>query len=299
MNESIQQTQMVSTKARVQKIKAPGRIEKFAHLKDITEMKRHFYSGFQVNVINSLSKKGNFYLNSSLHLGKEDMMSEDDERASFSLGSTYVTKNVVLTGSMSTSGISQAIFHYNTPSWGANIHAQIADHEKWVVEASLVKNFSDFSTELKLGSREVGLAFTQGITPDLKFGSEFIWVFPDKLRLVELLQYQKEGTKLTGVFNWGTDRRKFNVYYSKKMKNLEFLTSYTLTQKRDNVSTVGLVGYNSRTMSTNAKGMIDTTGTVGSIVEVAVGPLFSISISTHVNYVHDIYETGFGITTGW
>ena len=61
---------------------------------------------------------------------------------------------------------------------------------------------------------------------------------------------------------------------------------------------MGMLGYRSSTPMANAKGFLDTTGSVGSLVEVAMGQIFAVQFSAHINYVHDIYETGFGITTG-
>jgi hypothetical protein len=290
----------MSDKKKLKGPSAPGRIEKLLHLKDLTDMARHFFTGCQVNIINAMNTKGNFYISNSFHFGKEETMNEDDEKANYSLGGTFVNKGLIMTGSMSTSGITQSILHYNGVGGGINIHAQVADHEKWVIESSILKNFKDFSFEIKLGSRELGIAFTQYLTPKLRYGSEILYLPPNKFRLVNILELgDNTDQKVTGVLNYGTDRTKFNLYYSRKMDNMNFLTSINTTVKNGALTSKAMMGYRVRHQMLHCKGMIDTTGSVGSIIEVAAGAMLSISISTHFNYFHDVYETGFGFTTGF
>jgi hypothetical protein len=287
------------------KLKSPGKIEKLSHMKELFDINKYLFTGFQLTFHNIIDR--HFTVGHTLHLGKEDQQgipSKDDddvERGSYALHSQFSTKHMMLHGICGTSGVSQAVFAYNRGGFGTMWHMQVVE-DNLGFDVNLSYSLQESCVEAKIQSREVALAYTQAFTPQLSFGAEYSIGLPKSISNKFLLQHKDKiaKTKKTITMTVGTEKFETRLYYSKKFtKNLEFLSAYRLTQKKkegsSNINSNWYFGYSTKSNRAVIKSLIEGTGSVASLVEIPFSSVSTLVLSGKINYKLNTYDFGFGV----
>jgi len=280
-------------------LKAPGRIEKLSHMRELMEIKKFLFSGFLLQVQYLISR--NFIVGHAIALGKDDMFmmkegEDEPERGSYSFTGQYVGKNYHLNGMFSLGGVSQSMFQFKKGGFGILLNGQ-AVGENFAFELDSFYQFHDSLIEARLQTKEMGLAFTQAITPNLAFGSEYMigqgYVYN---KFIFRYKDREARTKKTISITKGTNKNELRLYYSKKAtKNLEFLSAYRLTKKK-NYTSNWYFGYLSKSQRAMVKSLMDGTGNISTLVEMPFSSVSSLSICGNINYRLNSYDFGFGIS---
>jgi len=280
------------------KLKHPGRIDNMSHMRELMLVNKYLFTGFALGVNYVLDR--NFSVSHTIALGKDDPMmavtnQEEPDRASYTLVGQYVGKNYLMNGTFSMTGINQSVFQYKKGGFGIVVQGQ-ALGENFAFDMDCYYGLHDSLLEGKLQSKEAGLAFTQAITKNLAFGAEYMigngYVYN---KLIFRHKDKKARTKKTVSFTRGSNKNEVRLYYSKKVtKNLEFLSAYRITKKK-NFNSNWFFGYMSKSNRVMIKSLMDGTGNISTLVEMPFTQVSTASICANINYRLNSYDFGFGI----
>jgi len=269
---------------------------------DILELHKHLFSGFQLTTHNLLDKR--FVQSYTFHFGKIDPMVHQDEehvdvnQAWVSIGAVFKTDHASLSGKFNTKGITNGMFSYRNNK----IHCIGKGNygKKPYFETDIAVNvYGSIWGEAKLSNTAVGLGFTAPLLPSFSFGSELLISPVSKLSTWKFL-FQKrfkdsEGnSKFTGLIK--TDHNfKIELHYSKKVKKLNILSAIKINQTKDKWTSNWYLGYSYKSKISQIRAMIENLQGTSSIVEIPIAGFLSFQISSKINYVHNVYDFGFGV----
>jgi len=192
------------------------------NVKEVVEIQRYLFSGFQFTYHNLLDKK--FYNTHTFHFGKIDPAIDlDDENnadvnvAWYGFGGIYKDDKQSLVGRITTQGNTTASYCYNGDLVKFNFKGQYA--KKIYAEGDIALNLSGSWVELKASNTYIGFGFTTPLTKSISFGSEML-ISPVSYLISQryILQYKgKVGkSKYSGVFSNLGSKTDIDLYYEKK-----------------------------------------------------------------------------------
>jgi len=257
---------------------------------------KFLFTGFLLGVNYVLDR--NFTIGHNLSLGKDDPMltgSDEPDRAGYQLSAQYAGKNYLMNGTFSFTGLTQASFHYKKGGFGMMINGQ-ALGENFAYDVDFTYNLQDSLIEARSHTKETGFAFTQAITKQLDFGTEYMigqgYVYN---KMIFRYKDKKAKSKKTFTVTRGSNKNELRLYYSKKVtKNLEFLSAYRITQKKT-INSNWYFGYMSKSQRAMIKSLMDGTGNISTLVEMPFSSVSSAVICANINYRLNTYDFGFGV----
>jgi len=283
------------------KMKSPGRIDKMHHMKELMELHKYLFTGFQMNISYVLDRR--FIVGHALALGKDsDPMqsisdNEDSDRATYAMNAQYNHKNYQLHGSVATNGMASSAFIFKKGGLFLLFSGQAVE-DKFALDVDLSYEFVDSLIEARYHMKDVGLAFTQAITPRLSFGAEYMIGFEGYVfnRFIFRHKDKEARTRKTVSLLKGTQKNEVRLYYSKKItKYMEILSSIRISKKKS-FNSNWYFGYVINSQRGMIKSLIDGSGTVSTLMDFPFSQNANVNVCGTINYRLNSYDFGFGIS---
>jgi len=270
--------------------------------KEILEVSRYLFSGFQFTVHNLIARK--FFDSHNFHFGKIDpSVQQDDEHvdlnlAWYSFGALYKDDKNSITGRTTTNGTVNGTWSYKGDKFRWNLKGKMSKLSYG--ELDLAYNFYGSWLEAKFSNTSVGLGFTSPITPNTSFGAELL-ISPvsEIISKRYILQHKnkEKGEIYTGLLTNVTDKTELELFYSKKIKNsLRFLSALQLHRSKEEWTSNFYLGYSCKSKYIQIRALIDGQMAVSSVIEIPFSVFMGIVLSGKINYPKNDYDFGFGVT---
>jgi len=270
--------------------------------KDILEMSRYLFSGFQCTLHSLMARK--FFNSHTFHFGKLDPSIHQDEEhvdlnlAWYSFGAFYKDDKQTMSGKVSAKG-TNASYNYKDNRLRVNFKGTVSVLPYF--EADVACKLHDFWIEAKFSNTAFGLGFTTPVTQAVSFGSELLISPVSKVISKRyLIQHKNKdiGETSSLLFTGVGEKKELELLYSKKLKaNIRFLSALQFHLSQDKQwSSNWYFGYSCKSKILQLRSLIDGNGSVSSIIEFPLAVFMHILLSGKINYKKNDYDFGFGVS---